>query len=165
MDCPESGSSPSGRLCCRTPAAAAVERARPPLLSPEGLQGVCGADTPRSQGAPLHRRAPAAGRAPLQKLLRDPRAWVAFGARPRRPAGEESPLSPFVPRRPSSAERGRRRGRLRLKLAERRRGTGRPFPPTRNAHTHPPSLRRRLGEKPPAESRGAAEPSFAASRR
>ncbi|CAN8215366.1 unnamed protein product [Coccothraustes coccothraustes] len=165
VDCPERGSSPSGRLCRRTPAAAAVEGARPPLLSPEGLQGVCGADTPRSQGAPLHRPAPAAGRAPLQKLLRDPRAWVASGARPRRPAGEEPPPSRFVPRRRSGAERGRRRGRLRLKLAERRRGTGRPFPPRRNAHTHPPSLRRRLGERPPAESPGAAEPSLATPRR
>lgn len=54
MDSPHGGSSPSGGLCCRTPAAAAVEGARPPLLSPEGLQGVCGADTPRKPGAPLH---------------------------------------------------------------------------------------------------------------
>lgn len=44
-------------------------------------------------------------------------------------------------------------------------GTGRPFPPTRNARTHPPSLRRRLGERPPAESPGAAEPSLPTPRR
>lgn len=74
-------------------------------------------------------------------------------------------MSRCVHRRQSSAERGRWRGRLRLKLAERRRGTGRPFPPTKNARTHPPSLRRRLGERPPAESPGAAEPSLPAPRR
>lgn len=81
------------------------------------------------------------------------------------PAGEEPRLSRFAPRRPSSAERGRRRGRRRFKLAERRQGTGRPFPPTRNAPTHPPSPRRRLGERPPAESPAAAEPSLPAPRR
>lgn len=126
---------------------------------------MCGADTPRSRGAPLHPLAPPAGRAPLQKLPRDPRAGVASGIGPRRPPGVEPPLSRFVPRCPSSAKRGRRRGRLRLKLAERRRGTGRPFPPPRNAPTHLPSLPRRLGERPPAESPGVAEPSLSAPRR
>lgn len=139
---------------------------------------MCLPEIHRGPGEALpHRPPPSGDRAPLQKLPPRPSRAAPAAPPPRYPraAGRlRGPLAPPVggrsrgrarrlpaaaPAPGESGEGGKRRGYLHLSL-----GTGRPSPPRRNAPTYPPSLRRRLGERPPAESPQACEPSSPAPR-
>lgn len=147
----------------------AVEGGLPAILITRGAVGCVNRDTPQTHGSAPS--APRAARVLLQQLPRRSggppgRRQPPRSATPPGGGGAASELgcspSPLSCRR---AVRGWRRYCHHLSLVNRRRGTGRPSPPRRRASTYPPSLRQRFGERPPAESPRACEPSWPAPRR
>lgn len=147
--------------------ALAVEGGLPAALITRGAVRACLAEIHRRAGeVPLHHPPSrvtevTAAAQPRRSRPRDP-----SGARPRRPAeGGAATAEPGRSLPPllrlRRAVRGRRRGSLHLSLA----GDGQTLPAREERATYPPSLRRRFGERPPAESSRASEPSSPAPRR